>query len=50
MMVLWEVKEALNYLLDENQEIIIIKDTLEVFAEDVVFNLELLFKSLKSDY
>jgi phosphoribosyl-ATP pyrophosphohydrolase len=50
MMVLWELKEILKKLLEENQETIIVSDTKEVFAEDVIYEVERLFKSLKCDF
>jgi uncharacterized protein (UPF0216 family) len=49
-MIMWEVKEALKELLEENKETIIITDTETCYAEDVAFQLEQLFKSLKRDY
>jgi hypothetical protein len=38
-MILWEVKEALKKLLDENNETIYITDTESCFAEDVISHL-----------
>jgi hypothetical protein len=49
-LILWEVKEALKKLLEENNETIYISDTDSCYAEDVVFQLEHMFHSLKCDF
>ncbi|SED14335.1 hypothetical protein SAMN05443246_5888 [Paenibacillus sp. GP183] len=49
-MILWELKEILKKLLEENEETIIVTNTSEVFAEDVIHHIDHLFKSLKCDY
>ncbi|SED06942.1 hypothetical protein SAMN05443246_5572 [Paenibacillus sp. GP183] len=49
-MILSEINAALTYLLNDNNESIIITDNDSVYAADVIFYLSQLFSSLKCDY